>query len=123
MATIHRLPRAAGDVTLGRVADAYLATLSGAEQASTRRTYGRVLRWIVTEFGSESAPDIDAGRFAAWFGARWGDRAPSTWNVSLDAIRSAAAYWQQQGWITADPSRMLTRRKPRPDRARALSHA
>ena len=123
MATIHRLPRAAGDVTLGRAADAYLATLSGAEQASTRRTYGRVLRWIITEFGSESAPDIDAGRFAAWFGARWGDRAPSTWNVSLDAIRSAAAYWQRQGWITADPSRMLRRRKQRPDRARALSRA
>jgi len=24
----------------------------------------------------------------------------------------------RQGWITADPSRMLKRRKPRPDRAR-----
>jgi integrase len=33
------------------------------------------------------------------------------------------AYWQRQGWITADPSRMLKRRKPRPDRARALSRA
>ena len=52
-----------------------------------------------------------------------GAAAPSTWNVSLVAIRSAAAYWQRQGWITADPSRMLERRKPRPDRARALSVA
>ena len=121
MATIRRLPRAAGDMTLGRAADAYLATLSGAEQASTRRTYGRVLRWVVTEFGSDDTPDIDAERFAAWFAAQWGDRAPSTWNVSLDAIRSAAAYWLRQGWITADPSQMLTRRKPRPDRSRALS--
>jgi integrase len=123
MATIRRLPRAAGDMTLGRAVDAYLATLGGAEQASTRRTYGRVLGWIAAEFGSESAPDIDAGRFAAWFGVKWADRAPSTWNVSLDAVRSAAAYWQRQGWITADPSRMLQRRKPRPDRARALSRA
>jgi integrase/recombinase XerC/integrase/recombinase XerD len=123
MATIHRLTRAADEMTLGGAVDAYLATLSGAEQASTRRTYGRVLRWIVTEFGSDFAPDIDAERFAAWFGARWGDRAPSTWNVSLDAIRSATAYWQRQGWITADPSRMLRRRKPRPDRARGLSRA
>jgi integrase len=32
-------------------------------------------------------------------------------------------YWQRQGWITADPSRMLRRRKPRPDRVRALSRA
>jgi len=117
--TVHRLSAAAGDITLGRAVEAYLATLSGSEQASTRRAYGRVLRWIVTEFGADTAPDIDAERFAAWFGARWGDRAPSTWNVSLDAIRSAAAYWQCQGWITADPSRMLRRRKPRPDRVRA----
>src|SRR5580704_1809990 len=123
MGTVHRLASAAGDITLGRAVDAYLATLSGSEQASTRRTYGRILRWIVAEFGSDIAPDIDAERFAGWFGARWGDRAPSTWNVSLDAIRSAAAYWQRQGWITADPSRMLRRRKPRPDRVRALSRA
>ena len=33
----------------------------------------------------------------------------------------AAAYWGQQGWIAADPSRMLRRRRPRPDRSRALS--
>ena len=123
MGTVHSLASAAGDITLGRAVDAYLATLSGSEQASTRRTYGRVLRWIVTEFGSDTAPDIDAERFAGWFGAQWGDRAPSTWNVSLDAIRSAAAYWQRQGWITADPSQMLIRRKPRPDRVRALARA
>jgi integrase/recombinase XerC/integrase/recombinase XerD len=114
---------ATGDITLGQVADAYLATLRGAEHASTRRTYGRILRWIVTEFGSDAAPDIDPERFAAWFTAQWADRSPSTWNVSLDATRSPAAWWMQQGWITADTSRMLKRRKPRPDRARALSQA
>jgi integrase len=124
MGTVHRFAAAAGDITLGRAVDAYLATLSGAEQASTHRAYGRVLRWIVTEFGSDTAPDaIDAERFAGWFGARWGDRAPSTWNVSLDAVRSAAAYWLRHGWISADLSRMLQRRKPRPDRSRALTVA
>ena len=121
MATIRSIAPAAAGVTLGQAADAYLATLRGTEHASTRRTYGRILRWVVAEFGADSSPDIGAERFAAWFAAQWGDRAPSTWNVSLDAIRSAAAYWQQQGWITADPSRMLKRCKPRPDRARALS--
>jgi len=104
----------------GRAAEAYLATLSGAEQASTRRTYGRILRWVVTEFGAEADLDINAERFAARFTARWGERSPSTWNVSLGAIRSAAAYWLRNSWIAADPSRMLKRRKPRPDRARAL---
>ena len=114
-------PPAAGDVTLGQAADAYLATLHSAGRASTRRTYGRILRWLVTEFGADAAPDIDPDRFAAWFTAQWAGRSPSTWNVSLAVIRSAAAWWRQQDWITADPSRMLKRRKPRPDRPRALS--
>ena len=123
MATVRHIA-AVPAVTLGQAADAYLATLSGAEQASTRRTYGRILRRVVTEFGAGASPDeIDAERFAAWFGRQWAARSPSTWNVSLDAVRSAAAYWQRQGWLAADFSRMLERRKPRPDRSRALSRA
>jgi len=124
MGTVRRLAAAAGDVTLGQAAEAYLATLGGAEQASTRRTYGRILRRVAAEFGPETAPgEVDAGRFAEWFGSQWAGRAPSTWNVSLDAIRSAAAYWQRQGWLAADFSRMLIRRKPRPDHDRALSRS
>jgi len=123
MGTVLRLA-AAGEITLGQAADAYLATLRGTEQASTRRVYGRILRTVAGEFGDGTAPDeIGAERFAEWFGQRWGERAPSTWNVSLDAVRSAAAYWQRQGWVAADPSRLLVRRRPRPDRSRALARA
>jgi len=123
MATVHRIAPAPV-VTLGQAADAYLSTLRGAEQASTRRTYGRVLRWAVTEFGAGISPDeIGPERFAAWFGAQWAERSPSTWNVSLDAVRSAAAYWMRQGWLAADFTRQLERRRPRPDRSRALSRA
>jgi integrase len=122
MGTVRRIAPVAGDVTLGLAVDAYLATLPGAEHASTRRTYGRILRRVVTEFGAETLPDeIGAGRFAEWFGSQWADRSPSTWNVCLDAVRSAVAYWRRQGWLVADFSRMLVRRRPRPDRARALS--
>ena len=124
MGTVRRLAAAAGDVTLGRAVDAYLATLLGAEHASTRRTYGRILRRVVTEFGAETLLDeLGAERFAEWFGSQWADRSPSTWNVSLDAVRSAVTYWQRQGWLAADFSRMLVRRRPRPDRARALSRS
>ena len=42
MGTVRRITPAAGDVALGQAADSYLATLRGAEQASTRRTYGRI---------------------------------------------------------------------------------
>jgi integrase len=124
MGTIRRLTPAAGQTTLGAAAAAYLATLRGPEQASTHRTYGRVLRRLATALGDETPLDeVSAEGLAAWFGEQWGERAPSTWNVSLDALRSAVAYWQRQGWTGADPARLLVRRKPRPDRSRALSRA
>lgn len=79
MGAASRLAPAAGDVTLGRAVDAYLATLPGAEHASTRRTYGRILRLVVTEFGAETVLDeVGAGRFSS----QWAGRSPSTWNVS-----------------------------------------
>jgi integrase/recombinase XerC/integrase/recombinase XerD len=124
MGTVHRLAPAADQMTLSPAIDAYLATIGGAEQENTRRQYSRILRRVAAEFGGDAGmDDISAERFAGWFGVQWAERAPSTWNVSLDAVRSAVAYWQRQGWIAADPSRMLTRRKPRPDRSRALSRA
>jgi integrase len=122
--TVHSRTPAAGGITLGAAADAYLATLRGAEQQNTLRVYSRILRTVAAEFGSETPlGELAADRFAEWFAGQWGERAPSTWNVSLDAVRSAVAYWQRQGWLGADPSRMLTRRKPRPDRSRALSRS
>lgn len=86
-----------------------LSTLRGAEQANTRRAYDQVLRRLIVEFGAETAlGDISAERFAAWFGAQWAGRSPSTWNVAFDAVRSAVGYWQRHGWIGAD----RPRRKP-----------
>ena len=124
MGTVRRLAPATEGVTLARAAESYLATLGGAEQERTRRQYGQVLRRVTAEFGPGTDPDaISAERFAEWFGSQWAGRAPSTWNVSLNAVRQAAAYWQAQGWVAADPSRMLVRRRPRPDRSRALSRA
>ena len=46
-----------GTVTLGQAADAYLATLRGAEQQNTRRAYGRILRTVAGEFGRGTAAD------------------------------------------------------------------
>jgi hypothetical protein len=30
--------------------------------------------------------------------------ARNMWNVSLDGVRSAAAYWQRHSWLVADPT-------------------
>ena len=105
LARVGRCPRPGGD-----------GGVRHRRQRQRSRRQGRGLRRPAAE---RERPT----RFAAWFGQQWGERAPSRWNVSLDAVRSAAAYWQRQGWIAADPSRMLERRKPRPDRARALFRA
>jgi hypothetical protein len=56
MAAVHRIA-AVPAITLGPAADAYLATLRGAEQAQHRRAYGRILRWVVTEFAAGESPD------------------------------------------------------------------
>jgi integrase/recombinase XerC/integrase/recombinase XerD len=109
---------------LCHAADAYLATLGGAEQTATHRAYGKVLRRVVGHFGPDTdLSAIGAEDFAAWFRGQWEGSAPSTWNASLAAIKSAVSYWQAQGWTGDDPSRMLTRRRQRPDRSRALDRA
>jgi len=123
MGTVHKLATAAAGITLGEAVTAYLATLPGAEQAGTRTVYGRILRRAEREYGTAVAPEIDPAAFATWFTAQWGERAPATWNGALDAFRSAARYWADQGWLSEDPSRLLRRRRPRRDRSRALSRA
>jgi integrase len=124
MGTVTRLATASESMTLGRAVTAYLATLAGDEQRGTKLVYGRVLRRAEREFSSGTAlAGIGAEAFAEWFTGQWAGRAPATWNGALDAIRAAARYWADQGWITTDPSRLLRRRRPRPDRSRALSRA
>jgi integrase/recombinase XerC/integrase/recombinase XerD len=119
-ATVHTL-RAADGMTLCHAADAYLATLGGAEQEATHRAYAKVLRRMTAHFGPDTdLSDITADRFAAWFREQWEDSAPSTWNAALAAVKSAVSYWQAQGWADADPARLLVRRRQRPDRSRAL---
>jgi hypothetical protein len=111
MGTIHRLP-ASQEMTVGHATAAYLATLAGDERASTRRICSGILRRLGAEFGTGTlAGDLRAQALAEWFTATWGARSPSTWNVALDALRSAAGYWSDQGWISDDPTRMLRRRK------------
>src|SRR6266699_1884627 len=123
MGTVHAL--AARDcVTLDDAIAAYLATLAGRESAGTRRVYAGPLRALAAGFGAGTdVAAIGELELAGWFTARWGPKAPSTWNVALDALRSASSYWQDQGWITSDPAIRLRRRRRAPDRSRALCRA
>lgn len=123
MGTVTSLRLSAG-MTLGGAVDAYLGTLAGAEAAGTRQTYRDYLRPLVSHFGAGTNVDaLDADEVGAWFTERWQDRSPATWNLALNALRSAAAFWVEQGWGTGDPAVRLRRRKVAPDRDRALSRA
>lgn len=122
MGTIHKLHNTSQGVTLAGARDAYLGTLAHEEAKGTRRMYASILNRLAGRFGEASALDtLTAEALADWFGQQWGQSAPSTWNVALDAIRSACRYWADQGWLTSDPAVMLRRRKTAPDRSRALS--
>ncbi len=122
MGTIHQLSTGRESVTLGAAITAYLATLGHAESSGTRRVYAGPLRALVASFG-EASPlaGLDPDAVAEWFAGQWDERSPSRWNVALNALRSAAGYWADQGWTGTDPTARLRRRKVAPDRDRALS--
>ena len=124
MGTVTSIRANAQRVTLGFARDAYLATLDHPEAKGTKRMYASILNRLADRFGEANALDsITPEGLAGWFGQQWGKSAPSTWNVALDAIRSACRYWADQGWLNSDPAAMLRRRKTPPDRTRALSRA
>lgn len=124
MGTVRKLNAASQGVTLAAAKAAYLATLDHPEAKGTRRMYASILKRLADRFGEATALDsIPPEGLAAWFGSQWGESAPSTWNVALDAVRSACRYWSDQGWLTSDPAVMLRRRKTPADRPRALSRA
>jgi site-specific recombinase XerD len=129
MGTVRKLNAASQAVTLAAATAAYLATLNHDESKGTRRMYASVLNRVAGQFGEASDLDsITPEGLAQWFSsesglfsAKRGQVAPATWNVALDAVRSACTYWAGQGWLSSDPAVMLRRRKTAPDRTRALS--
>jgi integrase len=120
-----------GSPPLAAASAAYLATLSGPEQANTQRAYSSTLRALAAEFApagtrfavAELDSDENVDRLTAWFVGKWSSRAAATFNRHLDALRSAASFWAGQGWLSSDPSRRLRRRGRAPDRTRALGAA
>lgn len=128
MGTLHLLPDvAAGGPTLGHAVGQFLA---GQTNPNTLRAYRTALHGLRDELGADTPlavldTDQGADAVAAWFLGRWGDAAPATVNVRIDALRSAGAWWRDQGtgWITTDPARRLQRRGAPPPRDRAIDRA
>lgn len=123
MGTVHALrPGRDAAPTLADAARTYLDTLT---VANTRRSYSTVLDRLAAHYGEQARLEAlaDADRLADWFTAQWGGTAPRTWNTRMNALHSAVAYWQEQGWLTGDPTVRLRMRSTPADRDRALSRA
>ncbi len=56
-----------------------------------------------------SLSSLDAELVRDWFNARYGERAPATWNRELATLRSAIHWWTGRGWLGADPTSSLAR--------------
>ncbi len=125
MATVHHLAPGAAGPTLREAATIFCDTLAA---PGTRRVYTGTLRALLAHAGpltpvaALAEPPVGA-TITAWFLERWGACAPATFNRNLDALRSAIGYWQAQDWLGSDPTRPLRRRRPPPDRTRAVSRA
>ena len=125
MGTRHRL---VPDATAVRLADGVEAFLAQVSNPNSARAYRVTLRALIAELGPdtplvvlEQEPTIE--RIGRWFTHHWGTASNATVNARLDALRSAAAWWRTQGWITGDPARRIRRRPRTPDRSRALDKA
>lgn len=107
--------------------------LAGAGLARrTQRVYGGSLtRWVASwpphtfldelnELDATGQP-IAPATIARWFEERYGDRSPRTWNRERATLAGASAWWRSQGWLTVDLATAIKRRRPAPDRTRALS--
>lgn len=128
LAAVHQLHVPTPAPAIGLAIDAFLDTLDHAETAGTHRVYGGTLAELRTALGAGLPLDALADpavehALVGWFEGRWGPRAPATFNRNLDALRAAVAYWVDQGWISADPTRRLTRRGRAPDRSKSIDRA
>jgi integrase len=92
--------------------------------ATTRRVYRASLAALVDGLGAtRPLSDLDGELLGRWFRTRYGAVAPATWNRELATLRAAVAWWRDHGWLAADPTAGLARRREHPDRTRALTRA
>ena len=122
MAKVTRLATKARPPTLGKAIDAFLDHADLARTSS--RVYRTSLRALNTGLGSATyLAELDPDTLADWFASRYGQVAPATWNRELAILRSATHWWHTRGWLPADPTARLERRRDPPDRTRALTRA
>lgn len=125
MGSVHQLDTRPDQPTLGPAVESFLRRV---DNDNTRRSYAISLRALVDGLGPETPiwsldSEESADRLGDWFAERWAEASASTFNVRVDAIRSAARWWREQGWLTGDPCRRVRRHKRPRDRAKAIDRS
>ena len=96
--------------TLRDAADAFLDQHDLAP--STRRVYRASLASLVAGIGPTTAVgELSDPMLAGWFRGRYAAAAPATCNRELATVRAAVSWWRQRGWLGADPTGDLERRR------------
>jgi site-specific recombinase XerD len=118
MGEVVRLP--GGMMTLQDAADAFSDHHDLAR--STQRVYQASLASLVAGLGPVTAVgELSGPLLADWFHGRYATAAPAPWNRELATLRAAVGWWRRCGWLVADPTDGLERRREQVDRTRALT--
>ena len=115
---------AAGDQavrTVGAAVDAFLAR--GDLAASSRRSYAQTLNRLAADIGADQALALlDGDALDSAVQDAWGACAPATWNRHVATARSFMAFCRRRGWLTADVTVGVDRRREPADRTRAIAY-
>lgn len=107
--------------TICAAVDAFLAR--GDLAASSRRSYAQTLSRLAADVGADRAiATLDADALDVAMQAAWPACAPATWNRHVATARSFVAFCRRRGWLAADVTVGVDRRREPADRTRAIPY-
>lgn len=116
---LRAVPSASTGATWQQATDAFLRRDLA---PGSVRVYRLTLDRLGRELGSESRlADLTPQALATALHVAYPDASPSSWNRHVATLRSFAAFAQRHGWLDADPTSALERRRVATDHSRALS--
>lgn len=116
---LHPLPARGSSVTWPHAADAFLRRDMA---PGSRRVYSLTLDRLGATLGLDQVlAGLSPQQVAQALHDAYPEAAPASWNRQVATLRSFTAFAQRQGWLTADPTSAIERRRVPEDHSRALS--
>jgi len=116
---LQPVPALGADATWQQASDAFLRRDLA---PGSRRIYRLTLDRLGVALGADRRlADLTAQRLGQALHDAYPDAAPASWNRQVATVRSFAAFARRQGWLDADPTTTIERRRVPEDHSRALS--